>query len=147
MKVILLQNIEKLGKKFETKEVAAGFARNYLLPKGLAVIYNLTIAKIYEEKREEEKNLNLKANKLEKINKIDQLILNFKERATATGKLYAQINKNKLLKKLDEEYQLKLKPPDLIIQQPLKEIGTYLVGIKPNYYDKIKVIIEKDEKS
>lgn len=143
MKVILLQNIQSLGNKYEVKEVADGYARNFLLPQGLAVIDNPSNAKIYEEKRRKEENQKIKINKGEIIKQSPQLILNFKEKTTTKGKLYGQISPQKLTEKLEKLYQLKLKPTDLIITKPLKEVGTYLVGIKPNFYDKIKVIIEK----
>lgn len=143
MKVILLQNLDRIGHQYEVKEVASGFARNYLLPKQYALIYTSQNYKIIEEKKkkvDQQKQLEMAKNNL---GKIDQFILNFKEKASATGKLFAQINKKKILEKLFNEYTIKLKADDLIISQPLKEIGTHLVGIKPNYYNKIKIIIEK----
>jgi len=143
MKIILLRNLDRIGHQYEVKEVTAGFARNFLLPKQYAIIYTPQNYKIIEEKKKKvgrERQLEMAKNNL---GKIDQFILNFKEKATAAGKLFAQINKKKILEKLLKEQNLKLKADDLIINQPIKEIGSHLVGIKPDYYNKIKIIIEK----
>lgn len=143
MKVIFLQNIDKLGQKYEIKEVADGYARNFLFPKQLAVIYTTQNYKIINEKKKKEE-ISRSTNRLTNdFSQFEQIILSFKERATPTGKLFAQINKKKILERLLKEQNLKLKADDLIINQPIKEVGTHLVGIKPNYYNKIKIIIEK----
>jgi len=143
MKVILLQNIQSLGNKYQVKEVADGYARNFLVPKELAVIYNQDNEKFYQTLKLKESKTDHKKVKNDLINNSEQFILNFQEKANELGKLYAQINKKRLLTKLNKEYRLDLKPDDLLINRSLKEIGTYLVGIKPNNLNKIKVIIEK----
>lgn len=143
MKVIFLQNIDKIGQKHEVKEVTDGYARNFLFPKQLAVIYTTQNYKIINEKKKKEE-ISRSTNRLTNdFSQLEQIILSFKEKATPTGKLFAQINKKKILEKLLKEQNLKLKADDLIINQPIKEIGTHLIGIKPNYYNKIKIIIEK----
>lgn len=142
MKVILIENVDKLGKKNDLKNVADGFARNYLLPKKLAVFYNEIIYKKILQ-NSINKGVNNKQEQLDL--KAEQFILTFNENCTPAGNLFAQINRKRIIDQLNNIYKLSLNTKDLIINQPIKKIGEYLVGIKPNYYDKIKLIVKKYE--
>jgi large subunit ribosomal protein L9 len=147
MKVILLKNIDRIGNKFDQKEVADGFARNYLFPNNLAIIYtDANYQKIIKEKVNERQN-NLNTVSEDKLDKVGQLVLRFKEKANEHGKLFAQVTKKMIINEINKDHGLNLKEDDLIIDDHLKETGVFLLGIKPNYQNKIKIIIEKDEKN
>ena len=146
MKVILLENIEKVGKKYEVKEVARGYAVNFLFPKNLAMVYTNNNYDSIKRNKERVEKIN-KRSDVNKLKEVDKIILKFREKAASTGKLFAQISKDKIIERVVREYKIKLKPSDLIINQPLKELGSYFIGVKPNFHNKIKVIIEKNEKN
>jgi large subunit ribosomal protein L9 len=145
MKVIFLENVNKVGKKFEVKDVATGYAINFLFPKNLAVVYNDNNLKLIEtNKKREIKDNN--TSEIDKLKNIKEISIRFKEKISPAGKLFAQIKKDKIVGKILQEYKIKLKSEDLIIDKPLKELGNYTLGIKPNLDTVIKIIIEKDEK-
>ena len=94
MKVVLLQDIENIGKKDEVKNVANGYARNFLFPKKLAKIATKeVIAELEKQKELEEKEAEeaLKATQ-EIVKKIDGLEIEVPVKTDEEGKLYGSIN-------------------------------------------------------
>lgn len=144
MKVILLEDIDKIGKKFETKEMADGYARNFLLPKKLAKIYTPELEEwaklqreILEKKAEED---------LEKIQKIassidgQEIIIDMK--VGPENQLFESINAQKIADKL-REVGFDVKKGQLDLTEPIKEVGEYPVKIKlsHNLESQIQVIV------
>jgi large subunit ribosomal protein L9 len=148
MKVILLKDVEKLGKKYEIKEVAPGFARNYLFPKKLAKPATEKNLKWLEEKL---KKLEEKAEEeLKKVQKmaseIDGLEITIPVKVGKGGELFESINKNKILEKM-KEMGYKLNKNQILLEGKLKELGEFPVKIKfpHNLESEIKVIITEED--
>lgn len=151
MKVILLKDIENIGKKGEVKNVANGYARNFLFPKNLAkiatkeAIGELEKQKELEEKKAEEE---LKATQ-EIVKKVDGLEIEMPVKVDEQGKLYGSINEVEISKILtDKRFDIKKK--QIKIPQPIKEIGEHQITIlfDHNLEAEIKIIVteEKEKK-
>lgn len=130
MKIVLLKNIDKIGNKYETKEVKAGFARNFLIPKGFAkkadkeVLRWAEAQKMIEAKRSEE---NLK--KLQEIvSKISGRELVFELKIGEKKQLFETITVQKILDRLKKE-GFKIKKSQIDLSSPIKEIGEFPVKI------------------
>ncbi len=144
MWVILLQDIDKLGKKGEIKEVKDGFARNFLIPKKLAVLATPTeIRKIQRKKILEEERRKKEIEALKILGqKIKDLEIIIKEKATAEGKLYGSVNQERIVKILKEKgFNIPIEKINL--KEPIKEIGDYELEINllPELKIKIKLKI------
>ena len=153
MKVILLKDIEKLGKKYEIKEVADGYGRNYLILKNLACLATKEklewLKKILKEK---EKKAEEELEEVEKIvKKIDglEVIIPVKVEI-GKGQFYENITPTKIASVL-KEMGYQIKRTQILLTNSIKEIGEYPVKIKfpHNLEAEIKIIIatEKTEKS
>ncbi len=140
MKVILLRDVAKIGKKFEIKQVADGFGRNFLLKNGLATIASPTGLKQVEKLKSQQIQTDqlTKAEKeaFEKIIK-DQIIV-IKAKANKAGHLFAGLRKTEISKTCQEQIGKKINVGDLIIEEPIKAIGEYIVGIKNDSEDNKK---------
>lgn len=144
MKVILLEDIYGLGKKFEIKEVSDGYARNFLLPKKLVI--PATSREIEKIKRQQEieitrnKKRAIEKTKLAKV--LENLKVVFQEKATKEGKLYGSVNKEKIIEKLKEK-KLEIFPEQISLPQPLKMVGDFEVKINlsPAVQARIKIRI------
>ncbi len=148
MRVILLQDIEKLGKKFEVREIKDGYARNFLIPKGLAkevtkeaLIWLEAQKEISEKKAEED---------LEKSQEIasaidDQEII-ISVKVGDEGQLFEAINAQKIAEKL-KEAGFDIKKSQIELESPIKELGEFPVKIKfeHNLEAEIRVIVNKEE--
>lgn len=143
MEVILLKEIENLGHKGEIKNVANGYARNFLLPQKLAslatkkakdrVVEEIIDAQVKQERGDQKSNDFLK--------KIKNSRLIFKTKANEKGTLFAAITKDEIIKKLNQSYQLNLTDKNIVLEQPLKHIGQFKVKIKVNN-QKSELLIE-----
>ncbi|MBA7635712.1 50S ribosomal protein L9 [subsurface metagenome] len=149
MKVILLKDIENIGKKGDIKKVADGHARNFLFPKNLAkiaskeAIEELEKQKELEEKKAEEE---LKVTQ-EIVKKVDGLEIEMPVKVDEEGKLYGSINEVEISKILtDKRFDIKKK--QIKIPQPIKEIGEYQITIlfDHNLEAEIKIIIVEEKK-
>lgn len=142
MKVILLQDIENLGKKDEIKEVKDGYAINFLLPKKLAILATpAEIKKIQRKKIIEEEKRKKEEEKAKIIaQKIKELELVFKEKVNPEGKLYGSINAEKIVTRLKEK-RIVIKEEQMENFEPLKEIGDYEIKIKllPSLITSLKI--------
>ncbi|MBI4245227.1 MAG: 50S ribosomal protein L9 [Planctomycetes bacterium] len=132
MKILLLYDVEKLGRQGESHDVSKGYARNYLLPNGLAVIptkgasRQLDLAKRRVSKQEvkfveESKKLRLQ---IESLKSIDVVI-----RANQDGKLYGSITPT-AVKELLKENGVIIEAKNIKLPQPIKVIGEYDIDIE-----------------
>lgn len=125
MKVILLRDVKGVGRKFEEKSVADGYAANFLLPRKLAVpLTGQSAAQITQLKKQEEINRAKEAEKLsESISKIAGQTITLKVNANEQGHLFEKITKEKLGKNLN------LDSEQINLDQPIKELGTYEIPV------------------
>ncbi|MFA5228586.1 MAG: 50S ribosomal protein L9 [Candidatus Paceibacterota bacterium] len=144
MKVILLKDVKKLGKKFEVKEVSSGFARNFLLSNGSAIIADKDSLKRLEDQRKTElKNAEEKQKENEKMIKemADQEI-KIETKIGDEGQLFESINEQKISERL-KELGFNVDKTNIKIDKPIKHQGEHLVKIKlgDNLERDIKIII------
>jgi len=149
MKVILLKDIKTLGKKFDIKDVADGYAKNYLFPNKLAI--NATkenLAHLENKKRELEKIAERELKKMQSIaSEIDGLELPIKVKVSPnTGKIFGSINATKILAELKNK-GFDIKKNNIILPEPIKTIGEYPIKITfdHNLEAEIKVIVMDEE--
>ncbi|GMQ95216.1 MAG: 50S ribosomal protein L9 [Patescibacteria group bacterium] len=132
MKVILLQDILKVGRKYDAKDVPAGYARNFLIPRGLAEFATENAIKKadsmrlqYETQRKAQEEVLLKD-----IAKLDGATVSIEGRANEKGNLFAGIHKEEIAARIKEETGLEVNAEHVVSPQPIKEIGEYEVKIK-----------------
>ena len=148
MKVILLQDIENLGKKYEVKELKSGYARNFLIPQGLAkpatkeALLWLEAQKGIEEKKAEEA--------LKKVQDVasaidDQEVMIF-VKIGPEGQLFESVSVQKIVEKL-KELGFEIKKTQIDLPKPIKELGEYPIKIKfeHNLEAEIKVIVAEEK--
>ena len=148
MRVILLQDIDKVGKKYEVKEVTNGYARNFLIPNGMvklatkqALIW-LETQKEIEKKRIEKE---LKKNQ-ELATAIDKQEVVIAVKVGEEEQLFESITAQKISGKL-KELGFEVKKSQIEISEPIKELGEFPIKIKfeHNLEAEIRVIVTKEE--
>ena len=137
MKIVLLKTIKNLGKEEEVVEVKPGFARNFLIPKGLAIkVTKSSLGKLQELKqkktkmieKEKEEALNLK-------DKLEGISLTITTQAKEADEIYGSVNQAQILKALKEE-GIELPKGKLTLDEPIKKMGVY--NLKVNLYPQIQ---------
>lgn len=148
MKIILLKDVEKLGKKYEVKEVKAGYARNFLIPQGLAKIATKEILEWAGKQKElEEKKAEEELKKIgDLVSKIDGLEIEIPIKVGEKEQVFERVSDQKILKKL-KEMGYDLKRSQIELPEPIKEIGEFPVKIKfaHNLEAEIKVIVVEEK--
>jgi large subunit ribosomal protein L9 len=124
---MLMDNVKKLGKSGQLVKVAAGYARNYLLPRGLAAEAT-EAAKRRLKKLEAEraaKAAELKKEALEVARKLDKLELTVSAPTTDGKKLYGAVSVTDLLAAIEANRGVKVERGQLSIEDSLREVGEY----------------------
>jgi len=131
MKVILKQNIKKVGEIGDIVEVSNGFARNFLIPQGKAISYSLGNFKQVENLKKKEL-----ANKEKELNeakdlaeKLDNISLEIKVKAGKEGKLFGSITSKDITDVIVSEYNIELDRKKIDLKEPLKKLGIYNIPI------------------
>ena len=150
MKVIFLEEVQNVAKKFDVKDVMDGYARNFLLPNKLAEPATAGAMKKLEAlKAEHNKNETELLKRLHEIAaKINTTKIEFLVKTDKSGAVFGSINKEAVLKALREHELVTTERVDIDLKYPLKELGEYTVPIdlKKGVEAKLKVIIAKEEK-
>jgi len=148
MRIILLQDVENLGKKYEVKEVADGYARNFLIPKGLAKIATKENLKWLENQKEiEVKKAEEELKKVQEIaTNIDGQEIIISVKVGEEGQLFESITSQKIYEKL-KELGFEIKKSQIDLTEPIKELGEYPVKIKfeHNLEAEIKIIVVEEK--
>ena len=150
MKVVLLEDVEKVGKKYEVKEVADGFARNFLIPKNqakLATKETMEWVKIKKEILENKAESELKKAQ-ELASATDGLEVIMQVKVGDENQLFESITAQKIADKL-KELGFEIKKNQIDLAEPIKEVGEYPVRIKfdHNLESQIQVIINGETKA
>jgi len=151
MKVILLQDVEGLGKKYDVKDVKDGYARNLLLPEKMAKAATKQALKwLADQKEVIEKEAGEDLKKAQALaSELDGLELNIAVKVGDEGQLFESINSQKIAEKL-KEMGFEIKKLQIKLENPIKELGEFpiTISLTHNLEAEIKVIItaEKNNK-
>ena len=148
MKIILLKNVPRLGEYLDLKRVKAGYARNFLIPKKLAILATEEKLKWREgmlkvkKKKDEEISKSIK----QIAEKIGKLKIEIKLKAGIKGELFEKISASKLLNILKKK-GFELEKKNIILEKPISKIGTHNVTVKlaEGVENKFKLIVVKEE--
>ena len=144
MKVILLQDVKKMGKKGDVIEASDGYARNYLFPRKLAVEATANALHIVNAKKENERKKKLaeleEAQKLAAELKGKEVTINAK--AGDNGRLFGAITNKDIAEVINSSFNLSIDKKKVVVNT-IKVAGTYDVEVKlyPEVSTKMKVII------
>jgi large subunit ribosomal protein L9 len=148
MKVVLLKDIEKFGKKYEIKEVKEGFARNFLFPKGLAKIATKQNLKEAEARKElEDKKAEEELKKIQKeAENIEGMEVSITVKVGDNNQLFESVSPQKIAEKL-KEMNFNIKKEQIEVSEPIKELGEFKakINFKHNLEAEIKLIIIPEE--
>ena len=147
MRVILLKDIENLGKKYDVKQVKTGYAKNFLIPKGLAkraTKENLDWLEAQREKEAEKAEKELKGFQ-GLASKLDGQEVSFTLRVGEKGEVFGSVNVLKISREL-KDLGFKIKKSQVGLAEPIKELGEFPVKINlPHGLEaEIKVIVEEE---
>jgi len=148
MKVILLQDVKAQGKKGELINVSDGYARNFLIPKGLALEADTKALNEYKG-REEAKAHHAEVEKKEAIElaeKLNSLIVQIKNAAGGDGRLYGAITSKDIVEALKMQHHIVIDKRKLVIPDPIKAFGTFIIDVKlyPEVTGRLTVVVNKE---
>lgn len=148
MKVILTENIMPLGQIGQVVNVAPGYARNYLLPQGLALeATGKNVGELEHKKRVlARKREQVRQEMLSLAEKLNQVQVVFKRKVVEENKLYGSVSAADILSVLDERgFDLSRKSVQL--DQPIKALGEFAIPVRVDaqIMAQVKLVIEKEE--
>ncbi len=132
MKVILLQDVDGLGKVGDLKDVANGYARNFLLPKKLAAGATPQLLTNYQQRIAAEQRKIEKQNdqNRQQAERLGQVTLTFKARVGGQGRLYGSITSQDIAAGLRESEGIQIDRRMIDLPDPIRALGTYHVPVK-----------------
>ena len=134
MRVVLRDEVPSLGRRGDICEVADGYAQNYLIPKGLAIRANRGSEREAEamRRRREIADAAVLSEAREMAERLAGCNIRVVARAGEAGRLYGSVNAVNLAAAIAEQERVVLQPEMLEIPEPIKEIGSYVVPVKPH---------------
>ena len=148
MKVILKQNVEKLGRKGDLVNVAPGFGRNYLIPRKLALEVTPSNLKMVEiEQQALRKKLEQERQSFQgTIQKLNQVTLSFARRAGEKDVIFGSVSASDVKDALDK-LGFEIDKKKILLDEPIKRLGNFTVPVKVYHEDKaeVKIVVVKEE--
>ena len=149
MEVLLLEDIDGLGLAGEIKKVADGYARNYLIPRGMASL--ATPGAIRQAELQRQSAAQRMAKELSEAQALAQVLdgvtVTFQARAGESDRLYGSITNVNIAEALEEKVGQEVDRRKIDLEEPLKELGTHAVTIRlaAEAEAKVTVVIEREE--
>jgi large subunit ribosomal protein L9 len=150
MDVILLKNIEKVGRKFEIVSVKPGFGRNYLIPQGLAIVANKGNRNNLESfKRQEASKLNKMLDHFKDIAaKLQGKSLTLEAKTGTTGKIFGSVTNIQVAQALKDQLDIDIDRRDILLPDDhIKMVGKYTatLDLHPDVDAKIEFVVVPDD--
>ena len=135
MKVILLQDVKGKGKKGQMLEVSDGYARNFMLPRKLAVEATADAINTMRmnDKATQERIASEKAEAMELSNKLRQMTLVVTAKGGGSGRLFGSVTNQEIADALKAKTGVTIDKRKIVISDPIKNVGTYTVTCKLGY--------------
>ena len=146
MKVIVLQDTKNVGKKGEIKNVSDGYAKNFLIPKG--IVKEATEANIKELKRKQaadaEKRATDKASAEILKERLSQIEVTVKAKAGEGGKVFGSVTSKDISDALAAQFGIEIDKKKILLDSPIKMLGQYTVEAKlyQEVTGAVKVLVE-----
>ena len=147
MKVILLQDVKGKGKKGQMLEVSDGYARNFMLPRKLAVEATADAINTMRmnDKAAAEKAARERAEALEISKKLRDMTLTVTAKGGGAGRLFGSVTNQEIADALAKASGIKLDKRKIVIADPIKSVGTYTVTCKLGYEITAKLTVKIEE--
>ena len=149
MKVILLADVKKVGKKDQTVEVSDGYANNFLFPRKLAVPLSKKSAEVLENQQEERKEqaAKMKADAEALAKKLEDITLSFKVKTGREGKLFGAVSLKQVADELAKQ-GIEIDKRKFVDKGPLDELGYHHISVElyKGVIGKVHVEIKGEEK-
>lgn len=132
MKVILLKDIKGTGKKGEVKEVAEGYARNYLIPRKMAVAATEgNVNALKDRKKREAKRKEREQQEAEALaEKLNDLRVTLSVKAGEGGRIFGSITSKQISQVLKKNYRLNVDKKKILLNEPIRSLGVTQVPVK-----------------
>ncbi len=132
MKVIFLKDVPGVGRKYETKDLADGYAINRIIPQGLAIAATSAAVKRIElekAKMEGERKVHEEL-MLKNLKEIEGITVTMTEKANEKGHLFAGIHKVEIIPAIEKQTRLQIAPEFLLLDKPIKETGDHKIEVQ-----------------
>ncbi|MFQ5459420.1 MAG: 50S ribosomal protein L9 [Anaerolineae bacterium] len=149
MRVILTQNVPKLGEVGEVRDVSAGYGRNYLLPQGMAILATRgALKQIDDLQRTERRRQAMMRSSVEaQADRIAKVRLEFTAKVGQTGRLYGSITSSDIAQQLQERLGEDVDRRKIVLDEPIKALGEHDVALHlmPGVNAKVHLVVNADE--
>ncbi|MEX2052183.1 MAG: 50S ribosomal protein L9 [Candidatus Paceibacterota bacterium] len=131
MKVIFLQDVPRVGKRHDIKEINDGYAMNFLIPRKLALIATPTAVSELEKRKknveiEREVQMDLLVRNLEEIK---NKVVHMEGKANEKGSLFSAIHKKEIVEAMHKEHHADISEEFIVLEKPIKEVGEFDIPI------------------
>jgi large subunit ribosomal protein L9 len=132
MKIILLKDVPKVGRKYEMKDISDGYALNLLIPKGLAIAATKdAIKRIDLEKSRDEGEKRVHQELLLKnLAELAGVTITMTEKANEKGHLFAGVHKLEIIPAIQKQTRLQIDAEHIVLDKPIKEIGVHEIQVR-----------------
>jgi large subunit ribosomal protein L9 len=146
MKVIFLQDVVRVGKKYDVKEVNDGYAMNFLIPKKIAL---LATPKAIIELEKRKKSIEIERRTqtellIKNLEEIQGKIVIIRAKADEKGHLFSGIKNKEIIKEMHTQHHANISEESIILEKPIKEIGEFEIPISiQNKKSSFKLKVER----
>jgi large subunit ribosomal protein L9 len=149
VKIILKQDVPNVGREGDIEEVADGYARNYLIPQGMAVKASPGVLKDFEHRQkvqaEKHKRMKKRAEKLAR--RLTAQTVTFEVKIGASGQLYGSITNADIAEALEEQIGEEIDKRDIPLSQPIREVGEHFVPVHlmEDVEPQVRVVVKPED--
>ncbi len=148
MKVIMLKDVDKVGDKHEILTVKNGFGRNYLLPRGLAIIGNASnMGRLNEMIRREDAQEQKKLDVYQAVaTKLKGQTLKVGAKAGTSGRIFGSITQLQVKNHLMEQFGVEVERKKIILPEDVKDLGVYTLTLRlhPQVVQEMQMDVAQD---
>ncbi len=132
MKIILLKDVAKVGKRHEIKNIADGYAQNFIIPRGCGMpATDANIRKIELMKNASDTDRSVQETLLLKnLEALSEVTINISGKANEKGNLFAGIHKDEIVEAVQKQANITIHPDFLLLDKPFKETGNHIVIVQ-----------------